>query len=201
MNSIGLESIELLLKKNFKIKKSADLLKPSILANLNKINNLRLVSQIETIFSRFSVGSNISNSPMRRSIATSKREVFNKNLLYLIRLKKLYLSLIVNSLGVYFSNILSNLFTSFWFKLKVLDREKTAITVGVRFLDNFNLINPQFLARFIARRVTYGFQLQRVVKPLIKDLLSAILKKKNKIVGFRIACSGRFDRKQIASYV
>jgi hypothetical protein len=106
----------------------------------------------------------------------------------------------INLLGTYFSSLLSNLFDLFWFKLKNTNN-RPAVTVGVRFLDNFNIINPQFIARFIARRVTYGFQLQRVIKPLIKDLLTAVSKKKNKIIGFRIACSGRFDRKQIASYV
>jgi ribosomal protein S3 len=105
----------------------------------------------------------------------------------------------INFLTNYFSTILSNLVTCFWLKLK--ETTGSSISIGIRFLDNFSVINPQFLARFIARRVTYGFQLQRVIKPLIKDLLVAISRRKNKIIGFRIACSGRFDRKQIASYV
>jgi len=113
--------------------------------------------------------------------------------------KKIILSRTLESLNLFFSEILSSTFSRF---LINLEKNKTKkISVGIKFLDNFNIINPQFLARFIARRVSYGFQLQRVLKPLIRDLVTLMSKKKNKIIGFRIACSGRFDRKQIASYI
>jgi len=113
--------------------------------------------------------------------------------------KKIILSKTLESLNLFFSEILSSTFSQFLTNLEKNKNKK--ISFGIKFLDNFNLINPQFLARFIARRVSYGFQLQRVLKPLIRDLVTLMSKKKNKIIGFRIACSGRFDRKQIASYI
>lgn len=124
--------------------------------------------------------------------------VMRSGLLY----KKITLNRVFASLNTFFLNLLSTLFNQFFYKINLPSGSKIKkISLGVKFLDSFNIINPQFIARFIARRISYGFQLQRVLKPLIRDLTLAMSKRKNKIVGFRIACSGRFDRKQIASYI
>lgn len=124
--------------------------------------------------------------------------VIRSGLLY----KKIALNKLFDGLNSFFLNLLSTLFNQFFYKINLPSAIKIKkISLGIKFLDSFNIINPQFIARFIARRISYGFQLQRVLKPLIRDLTLAMSKRKNKIVGFRIACSGRFDRKQIASYI
>jgi len=132
-----------------------------------------------------------------------RAEVFKNNPTAKVMLfqKKIVLNRLIEKFNLFFLSLLSNLFNQFFFKINLSGDRITNVSTGIKFLDSFNIINPQFVARFIARRVSYGFQLQRVLKPLIRDLSLAMSKRKNKIVGFRIACSGRFDRKQIASYI
>lgn len=99
----------------------------------------------------------------------------------------------------YFSSILSSILSHFFSKVAVF--KNGALSIGFRFVSQFKIVNPQFLARFVARRVSYGFPLARVVRPLLKDLNEAIASNLHTITGFRIACSGRFNRKQMATYV
>lgn len=117
---------------------------------------------------------------------------------YKARLRKIKTAQVLEFFNRYYSSILSNILSHFIFKIK--EFKSYNITLGLRFLNNFNVLNPQFLARFIARRVSYGFQLTRVIRPIMKDLTRMMAGRKHKIIGFRIACSGRFDRKQIATY-
>lgn len=129
---------------------------------------------------------------------SSSRRILTFALKYKVRLRKVKTATTLEFFNSYYSYILSNILSQFIFKVKGFKNYN--ITVGLRFLNNFNVLNPQFLARFIARRVSYGFQLTRVIRPVMKDLTRMMASRKHKIIGFRIACSGRFDRKQIATY-
>src|SRR3546814_7051035 len=42
-------------------------------------------------------------------------------------------------------------------------------------LNKFKLLNPQFVSRFIAKRLTYGMPLRRVLQPIVVDLTKNIL--------------------------
>lgn len=167
--------------------------------NFNSSNLLNLFIFLEKLLnSQKGETLDVQNFSKRSSLAKNSRSSLASSKNFSI-LKKIIISKALENLNVFFSEILSSTFSHF---LTISEKKKTKIiSFSVKFLDNFNLINPQFLARFIARRVSYGFQLQRVLKPLIRDLVTLMSKKKNKIIGFRIACSGRFDRKQIASYI
>jgi hypothetical protein len=114
-------------------------------------------------------------------------------------LKKFQATKVLYQVNTFFSKFIGSLFTQFLNKTPITRGYK--FSVGLKFLSRFNIINPQFIARFIARRVTYGFALSRVIRPIIKDLTTLMHTKNSKIIGFRLACSGRFDRRQIATYV
>jgi hypothetical protein len=129
---------------------------------------------------------------------SSSRRALTFALKYKARLRKIKIAKTLEFFNAYYSSILSNVLSQFIYKIP--DFKFSRITFGLRFLNSFNVLNPQFLARFIARRVSYGFQLTRVIRPVMKDLTRMMAGRKHKIIGFRIACSGRFDRKQIATY-
>lgn len=155
--------------------------------NLLKNNLKQLITSNTKRFDSF--------SPRRYS---NSRRILTFALKYKARLRKVKTAKALEFFNSYYSYILSNILSQFIFKVKGFKNYN--ITVGLRFLNNFNVLNPQFLARFIARRVSYGFQLTRVIRPVMKDLTRMMASRKHKIIGFRIACSGRFDRKQIATY-
>ncbi len=66
-------------------------------------------------------------------------------------------------------------------------------------LDNKTL-SGEALARYIGIKLSQGFQLGEAVSDIIKNL-NQLIKEKNAIIyGYRISCSGRFTRRQRASY-
>lgn len=117
---------------------------------------------------------------------------------YKVRMRKLQLTRLLEFSNSFFSKIVSSIASNFL--SKVSSFKNNELSIGLRFLSTFSVVNPQFLARFIARRISYGFPLNRVIRPIMKDLTRLMGSNKCKIIGFRIACSGRFDRKQMASY-
>jgi len=77
---------------------------------------------------------------------------------------------------------------------------KLSINVDPTFLKTTNFLNANFLSRFLARRLSYGFELNRVLKPLVTNLKKLVDSRSSKVVGFRISCRGRFNKAQMASY-
>jgi hypothetical protein len=75
-----------------------------------------------------------------------------------------------------------------------------SINVDPVFLKTTNFLNASFLSRFLARRLSYGFELNRVLKPLVTNLKKLVDSRSSKVVGFRISCRGRFNKAQMASY-
>ncbi len=142
--------------------------------------------------------SNKKSDFLSRRYANNTRRNLTFILKYKARLRKIKTAQVLEFFNHYYSSILSDILSQFIFKVK--EFKSYSVTLGLRFLNSFNILNPQFLARFIARRVSYGFQLTRVIRPVMKDLTRMMASRKYKLTGFRIACSGRFDRKQIATY-
>lgn len=168
-------------------------------SSFNSKDRLKLLESLEkSIKSQKKSFSLVGGNKFLRLDILKANSMMRSGLLY----KKITLNRLFDGLNNFFLQVLSALFNQFFYKIKLpSDSKIKKISLGIKFLDSFNIINPQFIARFVARRISYGFQLQRVLKPLVRDLTLAMSKRKNKIVGFRIACSGRFDRKQIASYI
>lgn len=168
-------------------------------SSFNSKDRFKLLESLEkSIKSQKKSFSLVGGNKFLRLDILKANSMMRSGLLY----KKITLNRLFDGLNNFFLQVLSALFNQFFYKIKLpSDSKIKKISLGIKFLDSFNIINPQFIARFVARRISYGFQLQRVLKPLVRDLTLAMSKRKNKIVGFRIACSGRFDRKQIASYI
>lgn len=70
----------------------------------------------------------------------------------------------------------------------------------INFLDDIDCIKSSFISRFFARRLSFGFDLNRVIFPIVLDLSELIESGQSSLKGFRISCSGRFTKTQMASY-
>jgi len=73
-------------------------------------------------------------------------------------------------------------------------------TFSVNFLDDVDCIKSNFISRFIARRLSFGFDLNRIIFPIVSDLSELIESRQSTLKGFKISCSGRFTKTQMASY-
>jgi len=72
--------------------------------------------------------------------------------------------------------------------------------VDVSFIRKTKFVNARFLSRFISRRLSFGFELNRVLNPIVLDLKKLVTAASSKLFGFKIACSGRFNKTQMATY-
>lgn len=98
----------------------------------------------------------------------------------------------------YSSIVLSCLLSKFFTLNKHLSN--FCINIDPIFLKTTSFLSANFLSRFLARRLSYGFELNRVLKPLVKNLKKLVDSRSSKITGFRISCRGRFNKAQMASY-
>lgn len=64
---------------------------------------------------------------------------------------------------------------------------------------NFFNVTSDIVATYISMKLQHRHSLEWILKPVIKDLEKRILKKT--FLGYKIVCSGRFTRKQIATYM
>lgn len=65
-------------------------------------------------------------------------------------------------------------------------------------LDSLN-ISAQAITTYLSLKLQKRYSLDWVLRPILKDLGSKI--KRRSITGYKIVCSGRFTRKQIATYM
>lgn len=107
-------------------------------------------------------------------------------------------SLVKTFLLNYISCFLHHLFIKFFNLNKHF--LKFNINIDPVFIKTINFINANFLSRFLSRRLSYGFELNRVLKPVILNLKRLVDSRYSKIIGFRISCRGRFNKTQMASY-
>lgn len=99
--------------------------------------------------------------------------------------------------------IVSNLYwylvtKSFSVYLKNLDIITSNYYFNVYSLNFFN-VTADIVATYISMKLQHRHSLEWILKPVIKDLEKRILKKT--FLGYKIVCSGRFTRKQIATYM
>ncbi len=64
---------------------------------------------------------------------------------------------------------------------------------------NFFGVTPQIISIYLSLRLQQKYSLNWTLRPVLKDLTIKV--KNNIIAGFKIVCSGRFTRKQIATYI
>ncbi len=122
-----------------------------------------------------------------------KKFFFKKSLLdrkirsmldYLIKnlISYLYWFLINKSLKTYISTI---------------EKGKKNILFNV-FSLNFLNITSDVISTYISLKLQQKYSLNWILRPVLKDLTTKV--RKRLILGFKIVCSGRFTRKQIATY-
>ena len=98
-----------------------------------------------------------------------------------IVISNLYWYLLNNSLNFYLSKLGSQ---KYHFNVYSLD-----------FLN----VTTDIISTYISLRLQQKYSLNWVLRPILKDLSTKI--KKNIFLGYKIVCSGRFTRKQIATYM
>jgi hypothetical protein len=84
------------------------------------------------------------------------------------------------------------------FDLKKLNLMKEVIIFNI---ININIRNVHIVAisNYIIKGLVQRYNLKWVLRPIIRDLTEKI--KEKKILGYKILCTGRFTRKQIASHL
>lgn len=108
----------------------------------------------------------------------------------------------IKSLYTYFIKIvISNLYwyllsNSLSFYLNKIDSQKYFFNIYS--LDFLN-VTTDIISTYISLRLQQKYSLNWVLRPILKDLSTKI--KKNIFLGYKIVCSGRFTRKQIATYM
>jgi len=142
----------------------------------------------------------ISKKP--KALVISKLKIFKQRFLASVAFSRLRRTSLALSLFNYLSLLYSGFVTES-LNLLPLSKKffKNTVKASVTFslLSKFKLLNPQFLARFIAKRLTYGMPLRRVLKPIVIDLTRSVENPSQMLCGFRIKCAGRFNRAQMAS--
>ena len=110
----------------------------------------------------------------------------------------------INSLYSYIIKVvISNLYwylinKSLSFFLSKLNHNSDTYYFNTYSLDFFN-VTTDIIATYISLKLQQRYSLNWVLRPILKDLTS---KMKSKVFsGYKIVCSGRFTRKQIATYM
>lgn len=127
----------------------------------------------------------------------------NKKFLFINNVSKTLSSLYsILSAKVIFEKFVSQLLSETFSKFFLLNKHFNDynISLNLCFLRSMKFISAQFLSRFISRRLSFGFELGRVLAPIVSDLTKLIDSNASKVAGFRISCSGRFNKTQMASY-
>ncbi len=111
------------------------------------------------------------------------------------RIKNLYIyfiKIIVANLCWY----ITNKFTNFYLSKLIFNNEKYYFNI---YNLNFLSVTTEIISTYIAARLQQRYTLNWVLRPVLKDLAKKM--KKNIFLGYKIVCSGRFTRKQIATYM
>lgn len=113
-------------------------------------------------------------------------------------------SVFIKSLYTYFIKVvISNLYwyllnNSLKFYLSKLTLNQENYHFNIYNLDFLN-VTTDIISTYISLRLQQKYSLNWVLRPILKDLGAKI--KKNIFLGYKIVCSGRFTRKQIATYM
>ncbi len=119
---------------------------------------------------------------LKKKLARYRMKIICK---YMIKtlISNIFWSILKETLDFYLKK-LSNYSISFYFNIFSLD---------------FFAVTPQIISTYLSLRLQQKYSLNWTLRPVIKDL--TIKTKNNIISGFKIVCSGRFTRKQIATHI
>lgn len=120
-----------------------------------------------------------------------------KRMAWKIRKKRNFLKWKYKKLNNYFFNFfILNLYwyilTKYW---SFFINEEKKLYFFLRHI-NFKDITPTLIGKYIGMRLIQKYSLKYTVRPILRDLHFRI--KQKKIQGYRIQCTGRFTRRQIA---
>lgn len=154
----------------------------------NNIEVKKSYSGAFTVYKKFNKSKNTFYTPKSVGKFSTTRFLLDNKVRYL-------LDYIIKNIISYF----------YWFLIR------KAIKVYVNIFDSvsekviFNVYNLSFLnitsnviSTYITLKLQQKYSLNWILRPVIKDLTSKV--RKRLILGFKIVCSGRFTRKQIATY-
>lgn len=98
--------------------------------------------------------------------------------------------------------LISNLYWQLLNSTLVFYDSKIEKINSVFFFNTYNLsfsnISVETITKYISLRLQKKYSLNWIIKPIIKDLTSKV--KQKVFLGYKLVCSGRFTRKQIATY-
>jgi ribosomal protein S3 len=148
---------------------------------------------IVTRFKRIMYRTSLSGKQLSRTFLFKQKNTLNKfatakiKSLYVFFIKivvsNIYWGLLNNSLSFYLSKLYSTP-EKYYFNIYNLD-----------FLN----VTTDIISTYISLRLQQKYSLNWVLRPILKDLSTKI--KKHIFLGYKIVCSGRFTRKQIATYM
>lgn len=166
-------------KYNFQVTSLLTLLQKKKKAQLKQQRKFDLISPV--------VNSNIYSIENKNNIGLSKyyktktRDIY----IYLIRIliSNLYWYMLNNSLNYYLSK---------------LSKHNNQYFFNVYSLDFLN-ITTDIISTYISLKLQQKYSLNWILRPILKDLTNKI--KSKVFLGYKIVCSGRFSRKQLATYM
>ena len=143
----------------------------------------------------FQVNSLLNLLKKRARIKNFSNETFKTNSISKIRVNSLYsyiIKVVISNLYWYLIN------KSLSFFINKLNHNSDNYYFNTYSLDFFN-VTTDIIATYISLKLQQRYSLNWVLRPILKDLTS---KMKSKVFsGYKIVCSGRFTRKQIATYM
>ena len=155
---------------------------------INKLNNVYR-------FKRFSFKERASGERIYKLSYVKPKFLRKKKKSKFKRIKNLYIyfiKIVVANLCWY----ITNKFTNFYLSKLLFNNEKYYFNI---YNLNFLSVTTEIISTYIAARLQQRYTLNWVLRPVLKDLAKKM--KKNIFLGYKIVCSGRFTRKQIATYM
>lgn len=158
----------------------------SLVTLLKQKEKLRRVKKYQLNNTEFQ---NVSNS------LTEYNEQSNSSNISKTKIRSLYIhiiKLVISNLYWYLIN------KSLKFYLNKLSNNQDVYSFNIYSLDFLN-VTTDIISTYISLKLQQKYSLNWVLRPILKDLSSKI--KSKVFLGYKIVCSGRFTRKQIATYM
>lgn len=134
----------------------------------------------------------------------NKNELQSVNNLLVVNKQNTVSKLKIKSLYTYMiKTVISNLYwylinNSLKFYLSKLSNNSDTFHFNIYSLDFLN-VTTDIISTYISLKLQQRYSLNWVLRPILKDLTSKVQRKL--FLGYKIVCSGRFTRKQIATYM
>ena len=129
------------------------------------------------------------------SIINSSLTVQSDNHVSKLQIRNLYtymIKIVISNLYWYLIN------NSLKFYLNNLSNNKDTFHFNIYSLDFLN-VTTDIISTYISLKLQQRYSLNWILRPILKDLTNKVQRKL--FLGYKIVCSGRFTRKQIATYM